>query len=478
MALAAATVWEVRPTVGADTNGGGFVTGASGTDWSQQNAAQYALSNGVTNGTATIGTVSASADMVGNIVYVTGGTGSVVANWYQIVSAIAGVSITVDRSTGLTAGTGVTLNIGGALATIAGVFATATACNIFWIKNTGNLTVSVALQPAFQNNPSPMQFIGYGTTRGDTGRATWTTSTNSIHLVNFQSGAFCYIFQNLVFSSTAGTPGDGIRNNNTVIINVAIVNCKFSGFAYAVNGDYNLIDYFDALMMVNCEVSGCANSGVVNSATTYLIGCYFHDNTTHGFFFDGPSNGRDSRLFATRCVFYNNGGRGVYLAYGSHTFTSLVNCDFVSNTNDGLEFNSGFDYPISVVNCIFASNGGYGINVINPTTYAANLNLANAYYSNTSGAVSNASMSSASDVTLSASPFTAPASADFSLNSTAGGGTACKAVGNNGGTLFASTSSLDIGAVQSAGSGGGGGGTTTNYIVSKNVTQVIVEEGY
>ena len=39
MALAAASVVEVR-TAGNDTNGGGFVTGASGTDFSQQDAAQ------------------------------------------------------------------------------------------------------------------------------------------------------------------------------------------------------------------------------------------------------------------------------------------------------------------------------------------------------------------------------------------------------------------------------------------------------
>lgn len=34
MALSSATVFEVR-TTGADTNGGGFVAGAAGTDYSQ-----------------------------------------------------------------------------------------------------------------------------------------------------------------------------------------------------------------------------------------------------------------------------------------------------------------------------------------------------------------------------------------------------------------------------------------------------------
>ncbi len=33
-AISINTAWEVRPTVGASTNGGGFVTGATGTDMS------------------------------------------------------------------------------------------------------------------------------------------------------------------------------------------------------------------------------------------------------------------------------------------------------------------------------------------------------------------------------------------------------------------------------------------------------------
>ena len=134
MALSASSVWEVR-TTGSDTNGGGFVTGASGTDYTQQNAAQYSLTNGVTNGTTTIATISAAAVMIGNIAYVQGGTGSVVAGWYQITGASAGVSITVDRSTGLSAGTGVTINIGGALASPGQSGALLVAGNLIWVKS-------------------------------------------------------------------------------------------------------------------------------------------------------------------------------------------------------------------------------------------------------------------------------------------------------------------------------------------------------
>jgi len=116
MALSSSILYEIRQG-GSDTNGGGFKVGASGTDWTLQNSAQYALSNGQTQGSTVILLPAAATDMVGNTAYVSGGTGSVAANWYEITSVSVGTSITVDRSTGLTSGTGVTVNIGGAFAT-------------------------------------------------------------------------------------------------------------------------------------------------------------------------------------------------------------------------------------------------------------------------------------------------------------------------------------------------------------------------
>ena len=68
MALAAATVLEVRPG-GSDTNAGGWVTGSSGVDRSQHDSPQYAVTDAVTAGTTEMmrcgrcaaGTASASA---------------------------------------------------------------------------------------------------------------------------------------------------------------------------------------------------------------------------------------------------------------------------------------------------------------------------------------------------------------------------------------------------------------------------------
>ena len=267
MALSASTVWEVR-TAGSDTNGGGFVTGAAGTDLSQQNsanatnqgtttiggdhvhqrhvlhrsaasalygAAQALLANplvgdwiqidsevmkvtAVSTNTLTItrgqlGTTAAthlinatvtnisnvsttdwvtassttitsataffSANLVGNIVYVAGGTGSITAGWYQVSAAgtsVALTTITVDRSTGLSVGTGATGNIGGALGSPGQAAAIGVFNNVVWIKagtypiTTSSTNVSGGCL-SIAGGGQPSTWEGYQTTRGDLGAA-------------------------------------------------------------------------------------------------------------------------------------------------------------------------------------------------------------------------------------------------------------------------------------------------------------------
>ena len=118
MALAAATVWEVRPTNGNDTNGGGFVTGATGTDYSQQNAkntgsADKSTTDAVGIGTTTLTSATANfgTTIVGNIIFLSGSGAT--TGWYQVVSRTNSTTVVLDRSPGT--GTGWTMNIGGAL---------------------------------------------------------------------------------------------------------------------------------------------------------------------------------------------------------------------------------------------------------------------------------------------------------------------------------------------------------------------------
>src|SRR5262245_30698817 len=179
MALAAATAWEVR-TTGSDTlNSGGFVTGASGTDFSQQDAAQYsfadlATSTGtVANPTVTSASHNFVAADVGNILRITAGT-NWTAGFYQIQSVAANAA-TLDRACGsaasLSAGSYV---VGGAFASPGQAGAAHVGGNIIWVKTgtytvtnaTANVTVGcVSLTTGLTANVT--RLVGYSASRGD-----------------------------------------------------------------------------------------------------------------------------------------------------------------------------------------------------------------------------------------------------------------------------------------------------------------------
>ena len=111
MAWTIGVVFEVQ-SGGSDSNGGGFVTGASGVDRSQATTAHATLTAAsVVNATTTIidvdsGDYTCSADDVGNFLQITGGTAT--AGFYEIKSRSA-QQWTLDRSAGTAAQTVVVL---------------------------------------------------------------------------------------------------------------------------------------------------------------------------------------------------------------------------------------------------------------------------------------------------------------------------------------------------------------------------------
>ncbi len=117
MALTATTVLQLQ-NGGSDLNGGGYESDAGTTDYSLQDAAQYANTDAVTDGTTTITSAGSgfTSQMVGNAIYVAGGTGGIAGVRRVIATFVNSTRITVNDATGLNAGTNVTINVGGALA--------------------------------------------------------------------------------------------------------------------------------------------------------------------------------------------------------------------------------------------------------------------------------------------------------------------------------------------------------------------------
>lgn len=274
MALSSSIVWEVRTSATAsNANGGGFKTGASGTDYSQQDAAQYNLT-GVTTAAADaiLLHASAAAVMVGNIAHITGGTNFTIG-WYEIISVVAGVSITLDRNCTTAAGAAGVVNIGGALSMASTLdddaFEACVAGNIWYIKaGTYALGEGVAVSVGVGTAASPVKIYGYQTTRGDnptgTNRPLFALGANT-----FTPATYWHIF-NMRFTGTGTNVLAGGSEN--VIVNCKANNSSTTSARNALNtggGDSFLF---------NCEGQSNRGRGFGTGARISIFGNFLHDS--------------------------------------------------------------------------------------------------------------------------------------------------------------------------------------------------------
>jgi hypothetical protein len=434
MALPANVTWEVRSATGNDNNGGGWVPGSSGTDYSQQTNPQYALTGLASAGAgSTLLYTSASADMVGNVAQLVSGTNAV-TGFFQIVSVSVGVSITFDRAVTTGAGVSIVLNIGGALATLTGAVAAAVQNNLIWCKGSQTITSTLTLSLSYNAsgggvNFGPFTINGYGTSRGDSGQFTLTTSTNSVNLITYSGGQ--YKLSNLVLSCTAGTPGYGIvAGTSAWYYDLCLFNCRITGFNENIRSPYSTQIGMVPLTLVNCQIDSAVNYGVHTVAQVIIIDCYIHGNGSHGLYMDTASGQVETGFFISGSVFYGNGGDGVHhQTTSSSNFSScsgtIVNSAMVNNTASGYHFASGTAATVNLINCIVVSNGT-GFSAGSAATIVG-VQLNNAVWNNTT--LRSNFPTGTGEITLTGDPFTNSSGGDFSLNNTAGAGAACKAAG-------------------------------------------------
>lgn len=445
MAIAQTAIFETRPTVGNDTNGAGFdasISGA-GTDFSQQNSKNSGGSNGsvtdavgVGSTTVTSLTAAFTSVLIGNIVYFDGA-------WYAVTAVGSGASITVDRNT--TTGTGLTLNIGGAFATIDAAYAVASlAGNRTYVKDTGAYAVTASLTLTGANQ-LPMYFTGYTSVRGDGGRVTWSTVTNSTPLVKFGAPGYNWIFENFAFVCTAGTPGsnfDGGLSGQSYMLRLS--NCSITGFLDGLGVGYINGVHFNVgcVTIDSCEIFSNTRHGVVCSPNTLIIACKIHDNGGDGVHGTTVNSGQNSTgpICIERTAVWNNTGDNVScefgngVASGNTTFLQIVNCAIGASAANGIEIagsnSTGTFCMLIVINTVIESNTGVGIKNDSTDGIGTIFLQSNAFRNNTGGDYGGLGLAAQpSDITLTAEPFTSPGTGDFSLNSTAGGGALLKQAG-------------------------------------------------
>jgi hypothetical protein len=213
----------------------------------------------------------------------------------------------------------------------------------------------------------------------------------------------------------------------------ASVEATFYNCEFALNGQYGVQDY------------GGNNDGPIIFAWSYCHGaaaCLNDGNT-----------GNNQKWFVKHSVFANN-TRHIYMQSTGGYILSMEGNDFYDATDEAVRVNSTSLLLAEMTNNIVWNVGTYGFYFTqapglnyNCQNAFGDIGTANYFGGNTATAYG------CTDVSLSASPFANPSSANFALNSNSGGGALLKGAGWAG-TLPAGIGYADIGALQSQGSSG------------------------
>ena len=450
MTLASTVVWEVR-TTGDDTNGGGFNSASSGTDYSQQNTPVLTVTDAATSGvgstTLTSATGGFTAAMVGNVVHLYSGT-NLTEGWYEITGYTDGNTVTLDRAPDDGAGgvSGATCKVGGALGSPGGLGAAlanaAVSGHIAWIAGgTYTLTTTTANTsggPIATPASIALRLEGYNTTRGDRGSPPVISAgtITSVTLVKmggerYRNPGFC------VNLAADGNNQSGVYGFDITSANPSV--CFFLCEAYNCVVGFPRQRY--AITRVRCKAYNNSSYGFAACSNLF---CEAYNNGSDGFY--GGSD--DQAVQWHHCLARNNGGDG--FNEGNAYRIVISSCTAYANSGNGFSC-AGRDM-LKVMNCLAVNNAGYG--------YAdtAGMTLINcAGYNNTSGNVQSGNYWNDGFITLTGDPFIDAANGDFRLNNTAGAGAVLRGAGLG---VYGQTDNQDVGAVQHSDPAGGGGGTT------------------
>jgi hypothetical protein len=475
---------EVR-TTGSDNNGGGFDSGVSspGTDYSQQDSAQVAYTDIVIGGAGNTNQLTSAANPFsstspGNFINITGGTGFT-TGLYLVVS-VSGSTATMDRTVGTASSTGGTGNLGGAFATVGKAMGNMTVGGQVTYVKGGTYQILTNLPNSVTANTGSTlsRIVGYSSTRGDNGQATIQLNANNITMFyGSVGGSDSYTngisVENLIFdgNNKTGSNGANLGGQSGSVGLTSFSNCIFKNFT----GQYCIQIFLGALNVQNCEFannaftslhSGCIFGPAANgtggpplgSQSANVSDSYFTGNSISSTNQAATVWAENLALSMQNCIVYNNTGTnhdGILIK--NPLSVNVSNCAFHSNSRHGIFIDSTVSCALTnIQNNIITSNGGWGINgvyysdggvtQVSPTIVTINHN---AYYNNTSGDKTGLT-AGASEVTLTGLPYV-NAPTDFSLNSTAGQGAACRAAatpGTLGVSSVVGTGYLDIGPLQ------------------------------
>jgi len=397
-ALPSGIVWEVRQT-GSNSNSGGFVAGAAGTDYSQQDAAQFsganlASSNGSTNPCAvTSGSHNFIAADVGNLIQITTGP-----NWnagfYQIVSTASNTA-TLDRACGTTPLiSGGIWAEGGALQSPATVLVSGgpqtTNSKLFLKYSSTPYSISAALTITAGQTPSPTSYgfmvIGYNAVRTDgyaVGYANRPTiqisSGTGVSMISSTvSGTYVY---NLILdcNSQATSIGASLTGNYASVYNTLVKGCDTGAIKSGGQVLSSEITGLTTNAAYGIQGSGVYTRNVIHDTGGASGFAALQNSTQGGTFAHNLIYNLTSASGCTTCdgiqfeylstiisnTIYNVSRDGIREAFGSYPMNTTYDNVVVAAAGNGFTVytSNGFKSPFMDGDCFY----GNGANTANDT---------------------------------------------------------------------------------------------------------------
>lgn len=459
-------------------NGGGLASNAEPATTPVYSATNGNWNSGTGIYTPSTGTTPASTVVSGDWAHVFVDGATTPAFIGRVTNVAAGVNGAITISTSAksgtaptTAGTGISINVGGAWLGPSGAsgfpfnFATASLQNSssdrprINFKNDATYSITAGISAT---NPSGMiRYQGYSTTFGDLGRAVidgGTTGTSYILLTVANANVVTYA--DFVFQNNGATgSADGLRTTNTnaapTFLRVVCHDVRGTGFA--TSGNFGLLH-------VECEAYNCNQSNSTgkggftsDAALSTCIRCIAHDNTGNG------SDGFGSIRTLINCIADSNGRFGFFL--GSD-LEFMVGCDAYNNGSSGIVCNIGGNQSLHIESCNLVKNGAYGIDLqqgAGVNAIVINCGFGSGTQANTSGTVRLPSSGGVAEVVGSVTyaantlPWVDAANGDFRINlaaaKNAGRGNFMQTAASYAGTI----AYPDIGAAQHQDTGGASG---------------------
>lgn len=468
MALTSAQQWWVRAG-GNELNGGGYDASIAspGTNYADQDAAQVtfngttvtATTSGVSTTIAITGYTVATTD-VANILRIASGT-NFIAGYYAIVSVNTGLGTwTLDRN--CTSGVGAALvgRMGGAHPSLINMASGGTATNPaltspFAAGHTINIRGGGTDDPAvgspdytqtgyytFSNGSltvGAIRILGYN------GRPYIQGNGEIIHQVSYLH------LKTLKFSTSAATTASTVTGASAapggVMCEDLIIDQNGQDQAFCDTLGHAVDCWF--------KNTGSTSAGTKATVTValhggFVTGCRLENQ--RGWAINAGQLGGVVNNTITNCRLTTKGGIDLDFSNNTTPIGILVmNNTLEGNQGDGIRIgtgNNGACWSAEIFDNLCTNNVGYGLNAPSGADRFFGVRPDfNAFYNNTAGARNNVSAGD-HDVTLTADPYTNAAGADYTLNTTAGGGAACRGAG----ILLPGTATVgsrfDIGALQ------------------------------